>query len=498
MPSMPDRLTEESVSFAAGLTFESLPGAVVHAAKRCLVDGVGVAVAGLETDVAAPLKTYVIEQSGPGPGKRHARLFGDPSISVQSSQAALYLGACGNALDWDDVQLPEGPGRPFGLLMHATVPLLATIAPVIDVVRSECGRVISGREALTAFVAGWEMAGKLATAINPQHYFKGFHTSGTIGTFGCAMAAAKLFELNEEQTTWAIGHAASMAAGVRASLGTMTKPLHVGWAAARGIEAALLARTGIDGSADALDGPWGFLTVAGSGAGAAGPGADVNLVTGRFGNPFVLADPGVSAKPYPCGSVTHPGMDALKRAMAEYELTADDIARIVVSAGSNVWGPISYPFATTAFEAKYSFPFLLAAIALTGGAGRAQFREDFIQSDACVAFQKKVEIRHDEVLDAMSTDVVHTRLDIDTRDGRTISIDARADYPGGPKVPMDDQGVNAKFSDATHGLLAPDRRETVRDLLWSFEQAADAGVLLETIGVVTVQAQDSPGDPAQP
>ena len=256
------------------------------------------------------------------------------------------------------------------------------------------------------------------------------------------MAAAKLFELNEEQTTWAIGHAASMAAGVRASLGTMTKPLHVGWAAARGIEAALLARTGIDGSADALDGPWGSLTVAGSGADAAGPGADVNLVTGRFGNPFILADPGVSAKPYPCGSVTHPGMDALKRAMAEYELTADDIARIVVSAGSNVWGPISYPFAATTFEAKYSFPFLLAAIALTGGAGRAQFREDFIQSDACVAFQKKVEIRHDEVLDAMSTDVVHTRLDIDTRDGRTTSIDARADYPGGPKVPMDDQGVN--------------------------------------------------------
>ncbi len=472
---MSDRLTEESTAFVHGLSFDGLPKTVLHIAKRCVVDGIGVAVAGLDTEVALRLKNQTVSQSEIGP----ARLFGDPSLRVPVSQAALYLGACGNALDWDDVQLPEGPGRPFGLLMHATVPLLATIIPLTDVIRHESGRAVSGRDLLTAFIAGWEVAGKLAAAINPEHYGRGFHTSATVGTFGCAVAAAKLLALNEQQTTWAIGHGASMAAGTRASLGTMTKPLHVGWAAARGIEAALLARAGIDGSSSGLDGPTGYLTVA-------GPGAEVDLVAGRFGNPFVLVEPGVTAKPYPCGAVTHPGMDALKRVMKEQELQADDIDRIVVSAGKTVWGPITYAFATNAFEAKYCYPFLLASMALAGGAGRGQFRDDFIQSERCIAFQKKVETRHDNTLDQKELDGVPTRLDIEITDGRSISIEARSDYPGGPHRPLNDEAVNDKFEDATRDLLSPSKAQNLRDMIWSLEAVADAGALLETIGAVTV------------
>lgn len=471
-PAMPDRLTHECVQFAATLTYADLPPAVVTAAKRCLVDGIGVAIAGTETDVAARLRSTP-RDAGP------CRFFGAPESKGSLSQAALYLGACGNALDWDDVQLPEGPSRPFGLLMHATVPLLATILPLAEWRVAEGGDAVSGEELLTAFVAGWEVAGKLAVAINPNHYFSGFHTSGTLGTFGCAIAAAKVLDLSPTHMTWALGHAAAMAAGVRASLGTMTKPLHVGWCAARGIEAALLARAGVDASDEALDGPYGYLTVA-------GPGADVDLVSGRFGAPFILESPGVSAKPFPCGAVTHPGMDALRRAMAEHALKAEEISKITVSAGSNVWGPISFPLASTSFEARYCFPFLLAAMALRGTAGRAEFDEAFVTSPDCAAFQRKVTLHHDKALDDLPTDVVQTQLDIETTDGRSVSVEARADYPGGPSRPLDDSEVDAKFADAVAGLLSPDNASEIHAMLRAVERLSDVRDLLDAVGPVTV------------
>lgn len=472
---MSDRLTQQTVAFADALTFDALPDAVVEAAKQCLVDGVGVAIAGLETDVARNVRAYIDATQEQG----SCRLFGDTAATAPATQAALYLGTLGNALDWDDVQRPEGDARPFGLLMHGTSPLLATVIAMTDVVQKETGQAVSGEAFLTAFTAGWEVSGKLALTVTPDHYFKGFHTSGTLGTFGCAIAAGKILGLNAEKMAWSIGHAASMAAGVQASMGTMTKPMHVGWCAARGIEAALLARAGVDGPTEALDGPRGYLTKTSS-------GAKVDRAEGRFGNPFILESPGVSAKPYPCGAVTHAGMDALARIMAENQLVADDIKHIDVRAGAKMWGVISYPFAETSFEAKYCFPFLLSAIALRRVAGRAEFRDAFIKSDACIAFQKKVEIKVDDTLGANDDDIIATRLDLELQDGQTLTVDGQADYPGGPAMPLDDNAVNAKFSDATAALLRPERALKVNSMLRTFETQADAGALLDAVGKITV------------
>jgi 2-methylcitrate dehydratase PrpD len=163
---------------------------------------------------------------------------------------------------------------------------------------------------LTAFLAGFEVECKIAEAISPEHYKKGFHTSGTIGTFGAAIAAAKLMELSEIQLRYTIGLAASMGAGIRANFGTMTKPLHVGRAAYNGVTAAMLARNGFRANMDALDGPWGFFQV------LAG-GFDQEKIAGCFANPHSIVDPGVSIKPYPCGVLTHPSMDAMLAIVGE-------------------------------------------------------------------------------------------------------------------------------------------------------------------------------------
>jgi 2-methylcitrate dehydratase PrpD len=172
--------------------------------------------------------------------------------------------------------------------------------------------------------------------------------------------------------------------------------------------------------------------------------------------------------------------------MTDQGLAADDIKRIVVSAGPKMWGVITYPFAQTAFEAKYCFPFLLAAMALRRTAGRDEFRDRFILSEACVAFQKKVETRVDEGLTGEDSDIAETRLVIEVQDGRSFTVDARADYLGGPEVPLNDAAVDQKFETATAGLLPPDRINAVRAMLRTFETQSDAGTLLEIIGTITV------------
>jgi 2-methylcitrate dehydratase PrpD len=471
MAETAEGLTRECATFAARLAPADLSAATLRTAKLCLLDTLAVAIAGTETDLPPPLRA-VLRASG---GAAQARLFGNPTERTSAAQAAFWFGAIANALDWDDVQNPEGPNRPFGLLMHASVPVLAASLAAADLVAREGGRAVDGGAFLAAFVAGHEVSCKIAVAINPDHYYKGFHTSGTIGAFGAGVAAAKLLGLDAIGIARAIGIAASMTGGIRASLGTQTKPCHVGWAAEKGVTAALLARAGLTSNEEALDGAWGYLAVAGR-------GADMALVRGRVGNPFVMETPGISFKPYPCGAVTHPGMEALRTAMQGAHWSAHDIERIVVRAGKNVWGPISYPRATTALEGKYCFPFLLAAIALRGECGRAEFRDDFVTSPEVQALQARIENRFDAAIDAQGYAIVRTELDVTLKDGRAFTLKAAQDYRGSPRNPMSDDDLAAKFGDCADGLLSPDRQEKLRAFIAAIDTAADVSPLLDLVG----------------
>src|SRR6185369_11967241 len=145
---------------------------------------------------------------------------------------------------------------------------------------------------------------KIAEAINPEHYKRGFHSTGTIGTFASAAAAARLLQLEPRAVAHAMAIASSLSAGIRVNFGSMTKPLHAGRAAQNGIVAATLASGGFTGGGDGLDGQWGFFSVFGG-------GADTERISGVLGKPFTIVNPGVSIKPYPCGSLSHPSMDAM-------------------------------------------------------------------------------------------------------------------------------------------------------------------------------------------
>ena len=188
-----------------------------------------------------------------GVTRRDATALGPKPFKTSAANAALANGTSGHALDWDDTQLATSADRIFGLLTHPTIPPLVAALALGERLR------LSGERLLEAFLVGFEVECKIAEAIHPDHYKKGFHTSGTVGTFGAAVAAAKLLELDADQVAHMLAIAASSASGIRVSFGSMTKPLHVGRAAQNGVVAAELAARGFTGGKDALDPPWGFF-----------------------------------------------------------------------------------------------------------------------------------------------------------------------------------------------------------------------------------------------
>lgn len=465
-PSL-EGLTQAAATFAATLAFQEMPEEAVRLAKRCVIDGVGVALAGSRQPGMQPLRQH-LQRMG---GSADTRLLAGDGEAFPVALAALWFGTAGHAMDWDDTQLAEGPGRPYGLLMHPTMPPLAASLSVADYLARQHGTQISGQRLLVAFMAGFEVGCKVAEAIAPSHYMRGFHTSGTIGTFAAAAAAANMLQLDVPQTAQALGIAASMASGIRANFGTMTKPLHVGRASENGVNAAMLSQLGFTANDTALDGQWGYLAVA-------GPGGESDRVRERFGNPFSLVSPGVSIKPYPSGVLTHPSMDALRALMAEEQLQPDDIAQVVLCAGSNVLGPIRYQRAVTPLQGKFSFQFLLAAVILRGKVGTAEFTDEFVASEACQRMQGLIETRFDQGVEDLGWDKIRSRIDLTTKDGRQYSRWADERYRGGPDYPLSDGELEDKLRDCASGVVDDDVLERLLGNIWRLDSLDDVASLL--------------------
>ena len=254
----------------------------------------------------------------------------------------------------------------------------------------------------------------------------------------------------------------------------MTKPMHVGRAAENGVTAALLARFGMSANSEALDGRWGYLAIA-------GPGGDPALVRDRFGAPHTMESPGVSIKPYPSGVLTHPSMDAMLFLMRENGLMAVDIKAVTLKAGSNVLGPIRFRIARTELEGKFSFAFLLSAIILNGRAGKAEFTDEFVLSDACQDMQNRVETAFDQSIEDMGWDRIRSKIEVVTHDGRSFERWADEAYRGSPHNPLSDAELEAKFIDCAAGLLSVDRSHQVFDMIWSLEDAPDTGRVFDLL-----------------
>src|SRR5438132_3979611 len=326
--AIPDGLktTAAAAAFVENVTLNDIPAEAMRIGTRCLLDGLGLFVAVWEGHSVRVLVDEAIDVGG----RADALLLRRGQTKVPAPTAARVLGTAGHAHDWDDSQVSVDPAHVYGLLTHPTIPPLSSAL----VMAQKLGG-IDGQTFMLAFLTGFEVECKISEWMLPQHYVRGMHSSGTVGTFGAYAAAAKLLALKGDPLRSGFGIAASFAAGIRCNFGTMTKPLHIGSAAENGITAALLAARGFTADPNALDGPWGFYAVQGGGVSA-------EKVSQGFGKVWTIVEPGVSIKPYPCGVLTHPTIDLMLKLVTEHDVKPEDIEAVRVYAGTNILNPIRY------------------------------------------------------------------------------------------------------------------------------------------------------------
>ena len=225
------------------LQLTDLPPEALAVAHHCLLDWLGCALAGSREPLAQILRDECGGETGA------ATLIGGGA--ARPRDAALINGAAGHALDFDDTHTGMGG--------HPTTPVLPAVLALAE------ERGASGAELLAAFVAGLEVECRLGSYTGGEHYRLGWHSTGTLGTVGAAAACARLLGLDEAGWQHALGLAATQAAGLKASFGTMAKPLHAGKAGANGLFAARLAARGFVGAPDAIDAPQGLASAAANG-----------------------------------------------------------------------------------------------------------------------------------------------------------------------------------------------------------------------------------------
>jgi 2-methylcitrate dehydratase PrpD len=461
-------ITADGARFVESVRYEDLPSEALRIGRRCMIDTLGLYLAGGLEPTVQILAADAVETGG----KAEALVLSAGNAKVPAALAARVLGTAGHAHDWDDTQVSHDPAHIYGLLTHPSVPPLTAAL----VMAQRLGNV-SGRDLMLAFQTGFELECKVSEWMLPKHYRRGNHSSGTVGTFGAAAAAAKLLGLKGERLLHCIGMAASFAAGIRCNFGTMTKPLHVGRAAENGVTAALLAARGFTADPAALDGQWGFLQVMGEGFTPEKTGQGF----GHLGRDktWTICDPGVSIKPYPSGIVTHQSMDAMLALVLKHDLKPEQVARVRFYAGKNILEPIRYPLAKNHLQAKFSMPALLAMIILKRRASHHEFMDAFVAGAEMQDLQKRTDLINDPEIDARGWDLIRSRIEVETKDGRTLVQWADEKYRGGPLNPISDADLEGKFRMCAEGAIAAAAQDRLLETVADLDRVANAATLAE-------------------
>jgi 2-methylcitrate dehydratase PrpD len=424
--AMSGDVTVAASQFVSGAALGDVPETVRRAARHSILDGFGLALAGSRAP-AAEIARAEVDSYGMADGR--ASVLGTTQ-RLPGRFAAFLNGLAIHADDYDDTQLALRPDRVYGLLTHPTAPVLPAALALGE------GRGADGASLLLAYLVGVEVETKVAEAIAPRHYEAGFHSTGTAGTIGAAAAAARMLRLDPHATAVALGIAASAASGLRENFGTMTKPLHAGRAAENGVLAAQLASRGFTAAVDVLEARRGFFF-------AAGGGYDPEIAM-AFGHPWTFADPGVSIKPYPSGSLTHPAMTVLAGLIAEHGFGSEDVVEVRVGTNRHMPTALIHHDPKDHLAAKFSMEFCMAILCVEGRGGLAQFTDQMVNRPDVRAMMGRVRFEVDEEADAAGFHTMTSLVRVSLRDGRVLS--GRAAFArGSPQDPMTQAELIDKF-----------------------------------------------------
>lgn len=415
-----DVIAPRLASFAVSTETGAIPPRVRRRAALHLLDTVGCGLAAVGMDAGAAATAVGAAQGG----QPEASLLG-ASQRVPAPVAALANGTRCHALDFDDT-------HEAGICHSSTV-----VGPAALAVGEACGA--SGRDVLDAYVLGSDVALRIASQMADGLYARGFHPTSVCGAFGAAAAAARLLGLGAVEATNALGIVGSFAAGVLEYLsdGSQTKPLHAGWAAQAGVQAARLAEAGADGPATVIEGRFGLIASHTNGA------SDAAGIVDGLGETWELERS--SLKPFPACHFVHSSTWAAAELAGEHGFHPDDIAEIVVRIPAEgealVLDPLHAKHSPrTPYDAKFSLPFTVAHHVVHGHLGLSSFSAESIREPAVLALASRV--RAEPLADAPSRFAGGARLV--TRDGR--AFDRFLPYaPGSPRNPLDDDWLRAKF-----------------------------------------------------
>ncbi len=440
------KVTRELAEWTANFSNRDVTPSAQTWAVHTLLDWTGVTVAGAKEPLAEILTEQYAEDAGPctvlATGKR-----------ARPHDAAMLNGSAGHALDYDDVNASMGG--------HPTAP----VAPVVLALGEQTNA--SGADVLRAFIAGYEVECALGSMGGVEHYNNGFHSTGTMGTFGAAAAACNLMGLTAEQNMNAFGIAATQASGIKSMFGTMTKPLHAGKAAMNGLIAAQIAAKGFTAGHDAVECAQGFMDVSAPGFTARHFTAGGNVPMEVENNLF---------KYHAACYLTHSTIEAVTAIREQHQIGLDDLKELKLFMPPTHKLVCDIPDPESGLEIKFSIRHL--AIMALDGANTAALET---YSDTNAAAPKYAAGRSKITVIEKQLSGKHAgAVSIETKDGRTMVGEVDV---GKPATDVDEQW--RKLDHKARTIMTPSvgeaRTDAIVEAVAGLPQATSLDELMATL-----------------
>jgi 2-methylcitrate dehydratase PrpD len=438
-------VTRELARYVVQARYEDLPAAVRKEGLRTLVNWVGVAVGGSHHETI----DKAVAALAPFCSASYASILGRTE-RFDIMNAAFINGVSSHIFDFDDTHLKT--------IIHPAAPVVPAILAFSEY------RCVPGSEFLNALILGVETECRIGNAVYPDHYDRGWHITGTCGVFGTAVAMGKLLGLTEQQMVWALGLAASQPVGLRESFGSMNKSFNPGRAAHNGMTAAVLAGAGFTSSDGMIEAKRGWASTIST-------RQDYREITGELGRRYEsLLN---TYKPFACGVVLHPAIDAAIQLRDRFGLKADQIDRIDLQVNPLVLELTGKKTPNTGLDGKFSVYHAVAIALVEGAAGHKQFSDRAVREPAVVALRSKVVPTADG-----SVKAEQARCRITLLDGRTV--DTRIEHAtGSTESPLSDGALEAKFLDLADGILTQSQARRLLDTCWNIEKSPSAASVAE-------------------
>jgi len=446
-------ITQELAKYCHSLKFQQLPHEVVDRVKYFFLDFIGVCIRGSQEDSSKSMYRFIREM---GRSRQGGVVIGTKERAPHL-YSALANGTSAHAIEMDDVNNESS--------LHPGVVVFSAALATSEMVGG------SAKKLIEAAILGYEVMIRLGKAAGAENSYKrGFHPTGTCGSFGASVAASKILGLDEKGLLNALGIAGSQAAGSMEYLaqGAWTKRFHAGWAAHSGMVAAQLARKGFRGPTSIIEGRDGFLH-------AYSNGADPSKVLEGLGSGFEILR--TSVKPHGCCRYMQPPIDAILKIVKENGLPAEKVEKVrvgILRAGAHLIAePSEEKYSPqSVVDAQFSMPFGAAVAVLYRKAGLGEFHLSKIRSEEVNQMMKRVECVADPDLEKTFPKQWCATAEISTKDGKRYFT--KIEYcKGDPENPLSWDELIEKFHDLSHGLMSKNQRLKIIDQVRSLEMIRD-------------------------